>query len=201
MNGSHAARGLGFLLAGLAALALTGCPLPQPLPEYKAGTATPPRIQMDGIPYPDTILRVPAACSTEPTYVLQGITLNDPNTAEQVVARWFVDYDAKDALHYAIQHQDIVPPAESGAADPTRRTVPTYTYAAYAYPDPINSSTPRNAAGVLHVLELVVSAGFDDSGSNPDSPPNRTPATGFETQTYRWVFMTVPAGGDVTCPP
>jgi hypothetical protein len=192
------------LLAAVAALLLvSACPLPQPLPDYQTGTTTPPRIVMDGIIGPQAIVRVPAGCATEPTYDLKdsaegatGVFLSDPNTTEQVVARWFVDYDASDLLHQVPQHQDQVPPPESGASDPTRRSAPAFTYHAYGYPDPITGAASSSAAGVLHVVELVVSAEFDDT----KEPINRAPAVGFETQTFRWVFMTVPQSATVTCP-
>ncbi len=35
------------IAAALAALGLAGCPIPQPLPDYPAGTITPPRILVD----------------------------------------------------------------------------------------------------------------------------------------------------------
>jgi hypothetical protein len=191
------------LTAAAALLFVSACPLPQPLPDYQTGTTTPPRIVMDGLIGRQTIVRVPAGCPTEPVYTLKdaaegaaGVFLHDPNTAEQVVARWFVDYDADDLLHQVPQHSDQVPPPDSGAADPTRRSVPAFEYHAYGYPDPIADAAP-SAAGVLHVVELVVSAGFAD----PGDPPNRAPASGFETQTFRWVFMTVPQSATAICPP
>jgi hypothetical protein len=191
-----------LLAVAAAALLLSGCPLPQPLPDYKTGTTTPPRIVMDGLVGRQTIVRVPAGCAAEPVYTLEdaaqgatGVFLHDPNTAEQVVARWFVDYDADDLLHQVPQRQDQVPPPDSNAADPTSRSVPAFEYHAYGYPDPITGAAASDAAGILHVVELVVSAGFADNGD----PPNRAPASGFETQTFRWVFMTVPQS-TVACP-
>jgi hypothetical protein len=185
------------LLTALAALLLgAGCPLPQPLPDYQRGNVTPPRIVMDGIAHSETIIRVPAGCPTEPTFPLAGVQLSDPNTNEVVVARWFVDYDASDERRRIPVHDDDVQPAASGAANPLLRTVPTYTYSAYSFDDPVGNVTPRSAAGILHVLELVVSAEFDDAAS----PPNRAPAAGFETQTYRWVYVSVPESATVTCP-
>jgi hypothetical protein len=43
----------------------------------------------------------------------------------------------------------------------------------------------------VHVVELVVSNGF---APEPTSRPYRTPAQGYETQFFRWVFRYVPGG-------
>ena len=80
----------------LAALAfgLAACPIPQPLPDYPAGTVTPPRILMDAdaiVPTTDgnPIIFVPADCPTTavPEYTL-GTSVSDTNTIESIEARW-----------------------------------------------------------------------------------------------------------------
>jgi len=181
-------------LAGL--LTATGCPLPQPLPDYQRGTTTAPRIIMDGIVHRESIIRVPAGCSTEPAFPLAGVQLNDPNTSEQVVARWFIDYDATDERLRLPVHEAIVAPPDANAKDPLIRDVPAYTFHAYSFDDTVGPDLRPDAAGVVHVVELVVSAEFDDALD----PPNRAPVAGFETQTYRWVFVNVAPAGTVQCP-
>jgi hypothetical protein len=49
----------------------------------------------------------------------------------------------------------------------------------------------------VHVVELVVSNGFDPTNASTVAV-NRGPKAGFETQYRRWVFLTTK---DVPCPP
>lgn len=184
-----------FAAAALALLA--GCPLPQPLPEYPPGSVTPPRILMDQITYRDTVIAVPANCPTAPSWDLAA-ALVGTNTTETVTARWFVDYDRRNSARCRYEaFEDILGPGDQ-APNPTRRAVAPFRFVPYDY---ARGGDPR-AAGVLHVVELVVSNRFDpaaDAGSlcNPDVAPEtfpyRTPAhdvtVQFETQTYRWVFV------------
>ncbi|HET8542533.1 MAG TPA: hypothetical protein VFL83_21845 [Anaeromyxobacter sp.] len=208
-----------------AAVALAGCPLPQPLPDYPPGTITPPRILVDEIAGNAEVVRfVPAGCAKEPVYPLTA-TLNDANTLETVEARWFVNYDARDQLHYLAYRDDPIPPDPDPLvltrvvppADPAGNPQP-FQFAAYQYPPPHGAPAlpgpPWSDAGIVRVVELVVSNGFDPAAvDNPASPlPNRatlTAPTVFETQVYRWVFVSVAASvscapdqpGCVTCPP
>jgi hypothetical protein len=192
-----------------AALLLSGCPLPQPLPEYSKGTVTPPRIVMDGLALPDTLVQVPAGCAAGPSYPLAA-KLIDTNTTEAVTARWFVDYDPQNSSRCSPAQPQSVIPAPSTGSDPTVRDVPAYVFAPYDHPSPVGGAS-GGAAGVVHVVELVVSNNFDPAADDnalckPDSAisrPYRTPAseTGgvqFETQSFRWVFLTV---SGVPCPP
>ncbi len=186
----------GVALVALAA-AFAGCPIPQPLPDYPAGTVTPPRIVVDRIAWPGTTVLVPAGCATAPTYDLNA-QLIDVNTLELVVARWFVNYDPTNSSRYPpVQEQDIL---GSNANPPvTERTVPTYTFHPYDFPAiPYTGITSGNTAGAVEIVELVVSNGFDPTAvTNPPAKlPYRTPLPGFETQLYRWMFFTVtpPAG-------
>jgi hypothetical protein len=191
--------------------ALAGCPIPQPLPDYPAGTVTPPRIVVDRIAQSETVVRVPASCTTHPTYDLNA-TLIDVNTFEVVRARWFVNYDPTDLSFYPPKRENDI----SGVnANPpvTERTVPTFTFDPYASIPTVGGTGGGSGqnAGAMHVVELVVSNGFDPA-ADPGSPlaalPYRTPLRGFETQMYRWMFLTVPesvgctAGtpGCVKCP-
>jgi hypothetical protein len=187
------------------AATLVGCPLPQPLPDYPAGTVTPPRI-VGGTPTRDSesSIAVPAGCAIEPTYELGArIFYQDSVTVE---ARWFVDYRRDMAQRYAVQNVG----STEVPADPNtlvlERAAPPFTFKPYQYapPDELGGGTDRSAAGVVHVVELVVSNGFDTDTTV--SMPNRTPAivpagtTRFEIQTYRWTFVTVPPSATVPCP-
>jgi hypothetical protein len=213
-------------LAALAAsVALAGCPLPQPLPDYPAGTITPPRIlvdaiAVDGVPSnAQAVVLVPASCpGPEPTYPLTA-EIYDTNTLEQVEARWFVNYSPSQLVYYTAWQSDTIPPDP----DPLvlTRTVPPrdpdtgeerpFQFRPYDYRPPAGAPAgvgPKYPeAGIVRVAELVVSNGFDpDAVEPPDAAlPQRTPLPGFETQVYRWVFLTVPesvgscAAGDPGC--
>ncbi|HEY6005416.1 MAG TPA: hypothetical protein VIV57_21230 [Anaeromyxobacter sp.] len=190
--------------AWLALAALAGCPIPQPLPDYPAGSpVTPPRIVVDRIPNADTVIRVPAGCTTAPAYDL-GATLIDVITIDVVRVRWFVNYDPNDSSRYRPEQEadifgvNVNPPV-------TERTVPTFTFRPYdGFPTIANTGggSGRNE-GALHVVELVVSNGFDPAATDnpPSALPYRTPLAGFETQVYRWTFLTVLPSPTVTCPP
>jgi hypothetical protein len=207
------------VLAGaLAALALAGCPLPQPLPDYPKGTITPPRIVMDAIKVDGEaadahpMVLVPAGCPAghTPSYSLSA-TLVDANTLEQVEARWFVDYVPgypADTVRPLPRPPSpyLVPP--SSTATDLSRTVPSFIFAPYDFQPlgALGGSLSNVSAGVVHVVELVVSNGFDPAGNPPGAaadPPFRGPAPGFETQVYRWTFVNVDPGiaGNPSCPP
>lgn len=202
------------LVAGAALLVLlAGCPLPQPLPDYPAGTVTPPRIVMDPLVQPQSATRVPAGCTgTAPIYALEA-QLVDNNTSETVTARWFVDYDRQNSAHCApVVPEEVITGPGDQAQDPTLRSVAPYYFAPYDH-DAVLGGTDRTGPGVVHVIELVVSNQFDaaaddvslcSSGATGDVYPFRAPASEngvhFETQIYRWVFVTVPASASVPCP-
>ncbi len=197
-------------LAAIAtALALAGCPLPQPLPTYPAGTVTPPRIlSASASGGSQSLVPVPAGCATPPTYFLDArIFYQESVTIE---ARWFVDYRKDIASRYAYQTRGEVPPNPDALV--LERQVPQYEFKPYDFPPGtelgISSGPwPWSAPGIVHVVELVVSNGFDNSTSPLPPEPNRTPATTadgtsqFEIQTYRWVFVNVPEDATATCPP
>ncbi|WP_242396301.1 hypothetical protein [Anaeromyxobacter oryzisoli] len=179
--------------AALAALLLAGCPLPQPLPDYPKGTVTPPRILADEVTVNgdyaagEPIVKVPVGCTgTAPSYVLAA-RLFDSNNLEQVEARWFVDYQATTQRAPFVSY----PPASADQSVFTRDVTP-FTFMAYD-----QGTTP--AAGEVHVVELVVSNGFATDGG---ALPYRSPAQGFETAVYRWVFLYVDqsAAGAPACP-
>jgi hypothetical protein len=201
----------GGAILALAAGALAGCPIPQPLPDYPQGQPiTPPRIVVnDGarqIASPETIVRVPAGCATGPVYALSA-PLRDANTIETVVARWFVNYDPTSSSAARPLDERDIPPPPADAADPTLRATPELTFRPYDHlPAAGTGGGDPRAAGAVTVLELVVSNGFDPAAdtvsSDPLPPlPFRTPLPLFEIQVYRWVYVAVPPAGDVTCPP
>jgi hypothetical protein len=186
--------------------ALAGCPIPQPLPDYPAGTAvTPPRIVVDKIANGETVVRVPAGCATHPAFNLDAMLI-DVNTIEIVRARWFVNYDPANSSRYRPTDQADIPGVNVNPPV-TDRTVPTFVFAPYDFPtvDPTFGGT-GGVAGTVQLVELVVSNGFDPSADGVGAAlPYRTPLAGFETQVYRWTFLTVPESppgcnaGDVGC--
>jgi hypothetical protein len=195
------------------AAVLAGCPIPQPLPDYPAGTITPPRILVDelvgdGKP----IIFVPSGCTTtDPSYNLSARVV-DTNTIETIDSRWFVNYDARNTQDAMYVRQYAIPPN----ADPTNLTrevpprvngVPQYfLFKPYDFapalgaPD-VGHSKPYPDSGILRVVELVVSNGFDPAPVTTGTAlPNRAPSPGFETQVFRWVFLSVPESASVRCP-
>ncbi len=165
------------LRAALAALLVAGagCPLPQPLTDIagqgKTTLTTPPLIVTSSVTPADSVILVATGC-TAPHFALD-LQVEDLDVTEQVEARWFVDYAPP--YDVGIQRTDLIP----GPEDPTAvtRTIPTFDY----QPDP---------AASLHVVEVVVSNGFAPSG-NSGPLPNRSPADGYQTQIFRWVFQLV----------
>jgi hypothetical protein len=184
------------LAATLPALFLAACPLPQPLPEYPEGEAvTPPRIITASVAYPETVVRLPAGCAIEPVIDLSA-ELIDANTVDPVEARWFVNYDADNQDRRRAQRAIQVLPDE----DPLviRRTVPPFRVEPYDFV-PI-TGVAGNAVGAVHVVELVVSNGFDPRGDSAPLP-NRSALAGYETQLHRWVLLGVPeAEASLPCP-
>jgi hypothetical protein len=194
------------LAGALTALLLAGCPLPQPLPDYPPGSVTPPRIVMDEIlvdgvkAQSSAIVRVPADCTgAKPSYALSA-RLVDTNTLEQVVARWFVDYLATDTVRRRPRQWGSVPSADSQTD--LFRTVTAFEFVPYDVEDPVGN-LPKPSPGIVHVVELVVTNNFDPAGVDPGEdaePPYRGTLAGFETQTYRWVFVNAATGPDLRCP-
>lgn len=193
---------------GLALLALAGCPIPQPLPEYPPGQPiTPPRIVVDDTVHQvspsDTVVRVPAGCAIAPVFSLQAMLRHD-NTTEAVSARYFVNYDptVQARAVYLNPTTDDIPPPDSSAADQTLRTVPPFSFRPYDFAPMLGTGGGASSAiGAVNVVELVVSNGFDPAFDQPPptvSLPYRKPKLNFEVQLYRWVFVTTPPDPD-TC--
>jgi len=176
------------LTAVLAALALAGCPLPQPLAEVSrvdGGTITPPRVLAESALPPDTVLRVRKDCPAAPRFTVQA-SIIDENVLEQVEVRWFLDYDASSSGGTALlRAPDILLPPDPGQATSlTLRALPPLTV----------TLAPFDAAAPAHVLEVVVSNGFYATDP-PGVAPNRSAQPGYEAQVFRWVFGYVDAGG------
>jgi len=197
----------GLVLAALLA-PLLGCPLPQPLAEVAPGQPiTPPRIVVEDVRRQivvtpiDTLLRVPVGCSAHPAYALQA-SLIDPNTTELVVARWFVNYDPASPPDYSIRHEDQISGPPTSADDLTLRQTPPYSFDPYLWPPQAGTGDGTgDSVGALHVVDLVVSNGFDASQDQTTlARPNRTPALDYEVQLYRWVFLGVPQSATAVCP-
>lgn len=193
------------ILFGLVALA-TGCPLPQPLVDVSASSPiSPPRIIVDDLTHlvqpQGTLVRVPVGCPTPQSFNMQA-NLRDLNTTEVDTARWFVNYDPtnQDTIRYV--EDDIGAPPTS-AVDITLRQTAVYLFTPAEWPpepgtgDGVNSDSP----GALHVVELVVSNGFDPAATTypASSLPNREPLAGFEVQEFRWVFLGVAQSDTVVC--
>jgi hypothetical protein len=196
-------RGLPTLPALAGALALAGCPIPQAVPDYPAGTITPPRILVDGVDGNEEAVHfVPASCTTpEPVFPLSARVL-DTDTIETIEARWFVNYDARFLLNYRPMDTALVPPDP----DPNVlvRQIPQFVFQPYQHPPAPGTGSGSGPTypepGLVRVVDLVVSNGFDPQAETTVYPlPFRTPLPGFETQVHRWVFFSVTPAG--TCSP
>ncbi len=181
-----------------AAAALVGCPLPQPLPDYPPGTVTPPRIVVDDsvttISQPGTIVRVPAPCSNAPSFALDAQIREPQDIVRPITVRWFVNYDASDGLRRQPTSEETVSAAVPG--DPTLRDVSAWTFYPYGYSYDSITTAQGDAAGAIHIVELVISDGFY-TPDNEAPLPYRSPEHGHEVQVYRWVFFN---DSSVPCP-
>jgi hypothetical protein len=104
-----------------------------------------------------------------------------------------VNYDLDDGPSLSPEFPQTI--SEVDPTDPTLRTAGPWTFQPYIFPKFGGGPGSGSEDGALHVVELVVSNGFDLDGPLP----NRSPAPGFEIQLYRWVFVNRPA--PVGCPP
>ena len=184
-----------------ALLLLAACPLPQSVPSVPPGSVTPPRIVEDAsrpsatsttLVTAGTTVAFDPGCPTVQSFTVAA-TVADENFGEAVEFRWFVDYDPLDPLRYA-------PRPGSGQLDPPTQEPFTLR------PVPGFSVTPIGFGNAMHVLELVVSNGFDqrsEPGQSQLPLPYRTPLSDaqnrYEVQSHKWVF--VPAPGCGTAPP
>ncbi len=188
-----------------ALLLLVGCPLPQSVPSVPPGSIPPPRI-VDDVSAPPaapscTLTTAGTTVAFDPNLALPGqtfriaATIADENYSEPVDYRWFVDYDPAIGVsppgYLPIQTGQLAPPT----AEPyTRRQIPQLPF------------QPLSYGNTIHVLELVVSNGFEtcDTLSASSQPlPCRTPQTtpnSYEVQSYKWVFVPVPNCEGLTPP-
>ncbi|HZY02319.1 MAG TPA: hypothetical protein VFF02_02380, partial [Anaeromyxobacteraceae bacterium] len=190
-------------LAAAALLLAAGCPLPQSVPSVPPGSVTPPRIVEDASRPSATDSALTTAGTTtsydpgcaNPQIFAISTAVADENFFEVVTYRWFVDYDPIDPLRYA-------PRPESSQLQPltqepfTPRPVPVFSITPASFPPSLGSG--------LHVLELVVSNGFDQSTDQASLPlPYRTPITGaqtYEVQSHKWVFVPSPGCANAPTP-
>ena len=168
------------LAAGLALLC-AGCPLPQPLPVVQrtgGPTVTPPRILVDTALPGDAVVTVGSNCPSDSTIAFSA-TVEDLNLDDTVEARWFVDYSLQ-------KHAPNASTFAQAAADGTN---PLRELAPYRFLPAVEV-----ADGKSHVVELVVSNGFQPQGTPGLALPDRSPAPGYETQVFRWFVVADPTG-------
>jgi hypothetical protein len=131
----------------------------------------------------------------------------DTNSIEAIEARWFVNYDFHEPLyrHMWRSPPDVVSPSVD-TTDLTR-VLPSFTFQPYTAPPPYGTTAPMDPSGlwtgegIVRVVEVVVSNGFDPASVNSDGPAaNRAVKQGFETAAYRWVFLTVSQSQTIQCP-
>jgi hypothetical protein len=180
--------------AAIAALLLAGCPLPQPLPDYPPGTITPPRILQSTVFPSDPVVLAGTGCAPgdEPSFELTA-RLFDSNNVEQIVARWFVNYKQGTPTEMPILGDIAIPP--NGDPNVLERALPAIPFGPGNAFRP-DQYPPFDGVGETRIAELLVSNNFQ---AEPASPPWRQPATNFEVQVHRWVFVLVP--GAVNCGP
>jgi hypothetical protein len=182
----------GLLVAVLAGGALLGgCPIPQPLPgvgSIDGGLPiTPPRVLTTSAVPGLALTRYGPLAACPPGSQFQiSATLIDENAEEPVEVRWFVDYDPNNQLRRTPLQVETIPP-------------PTDATQYQRFPDPF-PFIPWDFDGSddrVHVVELTVSNGFLPIGAPvpPGSLPNRTAATGYEVQVFRWTFQPSATGG------
>lgn len=164
------------LLAALA-LALAACPLPQPLPAVgrnDGATVAPPIVVVDSAQPASGVVVTRADCPP----ISFSAVIEDADLEDPVEARWFVDY-APSNPEFALLE---VPPAAENGIDPLRPLSPFhFEPASYA------------GGGSRHVVELVVSNGFQAPATPGLAQPNRTPRPGYQTQVFRWFVVIDPA--------
>ncbi|HEU4384566.1 MAG TPA: hypothetical protein VFR85_13850 [Anaeromyxobacteraceae bacterium] len=187
-------------LVAAALLLAAACPLPQSVPSVPPGSVTPPRIVQD-TSRPDatsltlttsgTATAFDGTCTTPQAFTISA-TVADENPDENVDFRWFVDYSPIDPARYTYL------PESGQLGTPTQepfnlRPVPNLT--------PFRPASYGGTA--VHVLELVASNGFDKSADQAARPlPYRTPLSGYEVQSHKWVFVPTPGcAAAATCPP
>ncbi len=184
---SQPARRLGAILVALfaGAAVLGGCPIPQPLPGVGSVDGgrpiTPPRVlTSSAVPVLAMTDYAPLATCPPASAFQISATIVDENAEEPVEVRWFVDYDPDNQIRRTPMQVETLPPP----VDPTQylRFPRPFSFAPWDFDRP---------GEVVHVVELTVSNGFLPIGDPvpPGDLPNRTAATGYEVQVFRWTFQ------------
>ena len=165
----------------LALMGLVACPIPQEVPVFVVADAgiSPPRIVTELAKPSQTIIYVKDNCPPGSTFNLSAVIRHEGKPAgldEQIEARWLVDYSEQ---RPAINGQQTIRAAEE-------KLVAGYPLEPFSFKPLVLTSSS------VHVVELVVSNGFQESDGGT-ALPFRSAAPGFETQVFRWVFQIVPA--------
>jgi hypothetical protein len=181
-----------LLVTALACGALLGgCPIPQPLPgvgSIDGGLPiTPPRIQTtSAVPGLAMTDYAPLASCPPGSLFQVSAAIIDENAEEAVEVRWFVDYDPDNQLlRTPLQIQILPAPAD---ATQYRRVPNPFPFSPWDFDLPTEH---------VHVVEMTISNGFLPVGAPvpPGDLPNRTAATGYEVQVFRWTFQPATGGG------
>ena len=179
-----------------ALLLLAACPLPQSVPSVPPGSVTPPRIVEDASLTPaGTTVPFDPTCPVAQSFTVT-VTVADENFSEAVDYRWFADYDPASQARYT--------PLGQGTLD--RPEVEPFTLRPVK-PDFVLRPAQVPPATGTHVLELVVSNGFDQRADQtqlalPYRTPISDPKNRYEVQSHKWVFAPVPGcAAALTCIP
>jgi hypothetical protein len=170
-------------------LALTACPIPQPLAEVArsadGGTVSTPIILPDTAQPGDTIVLVKNDCGPGAQFTLSA-TIEDLDTTESVEARWFLNW--RPDTPNLVADQDSVP-ASDDPSNPQRLLAP-FVFQPLALQRP---------APTIDVVDVVVSNNVLPI-ENLTQPWQRAAGAPFVTQFYRWVFQYVdPATPGARC--
>jgi len=160
---------------------LTGCLLPQNIEGTPEAVNLPPTFPLLGAtPVDPTTCVSRAQGSTMPEFQVVG--LQDPNGDEDqlLTARWFLDYDPQNvASQVPIKNDLLAPDREPGEDD--------YGWT-YTVPQFNSLLLPITLSLGTHVLEVVISDGFDVTTAEP---VQRKPKAGHFTATKSWTIRFV----------
>jgi len=179
-----------LVLAGTAAALLSGCPIPQAVPEIvlsPGGSLVPAsRIVPEQTTPASTFIDLSRGCAEAPRVEFRAI-ISEFDARATPEARWFIDYDP--STSYGVIKLES-PPAPADTGNPYRTLTPL-VFHAVRWQDP---------AVPVQVVELVVSNGFAKLGDLTVALPNRSPQRDYETQVFRWLIRYVPSGGVCSLP-
>lgn len=160
---------------------LTGCLLPQDISGVPGETNLPPVFPLLGATPLDPVTCVSRASgSTPPEFQVVGV--QDPNGDEDqlLTARWFLDYDPQDETSTTPIKTDLLAPDSPPADGDYGWTYTVPQYNSLLLPITLSLGT--------HVLEVVISDGFDVATS---APANRKAKDGRYTVTKGWTIKYV----------